>query len=189
MKRIALAVAALALCAQAQAAVLFQDNLDNLNNWTRKAGWSFAYTTNNELHFSSGNSAGDIFSNQTFTRGYFNFEYKGTAGFDTSGYFGISAGFPGNHYWYAGGSVTYSTPVRLINDGQFHRYSVYFDNAVLGGAPAHLMLEQFAGNTPDVAVFRRLSVTDTAPVPEAETWAMLGLGLGALAMLRRRRQA
>ncbi len=167
--------------------MLFQDNLSNLNNWVKKPDASFAYVANNELRFTAGNSGGDIFSSQTFTRGYFNFDYKGTAGADASGYFGISTAFPGNHYWYAGASW-YGTPIRLVNDGQFHHYSVGFDAAAIG-APAHLMLEQFAGDTPNVAVFRNLSVTDVPAVPEAETWAMLGLGLAGLALVRRRRQA
>ncbi|MBI3228811.1 MAG: hypothetical protein HYZ45_01045, partial [Burkholderiales bacterium] len=68
------------LCSQAMATTTyFSDNFDNLNAWTRKPGYSLAYTTDHSLSCTAGNSAGDIFTTQTFNKGYFNFDYRGVA--------------------------------------------------------------------------------------------------------------
>lgn len=48
-----------------------------------------------------------------------------------------------------------------------------------GASAAHMSLDQ-------VAVY---AVQQTSAVPEPQTWALLGAGLGAMAMVRRRRQA
>lgn len=51
-----------------------------------------------------------------------------------------------------------------------------------GATAAHMSLDQ-------VAVYAVQSVGATPAVPEPQTWALMGAGLGAIAVLRRRRQA
>ncbi|WP_262966214.1 hypothetical protein [Methylobacter psychrophilus] len=192
MKKLFLAILfTLGFCSQAMANVTyFSDNFDNLSAWTRNPGSSYAYVSDNNLSFSSGNYGGDIFTTNTFGKGYFNFDYRGTAGIDGGGYFGISTGLPGSLSWIAGTSSTYSTPFNLVNDGLFHTYSIAFDSAILGSGvtAAHIMLEQFANNTSGLATFARVSVTSlpvaAVPVPGA-IWLFVS-GLLGLAALRKK---
>ncbi len=190
MKKLFLAILfALGFCSQAMANVIyFSDDFDNLSAWTRKPGTSFAYVSNNELSFTSDNSGGDIFTTNTFDKGYFNFDYRGTAGIDGGGYFGISTDLPGSLTWIAGSSSTYSTPINLVNDDLFHSYSIAFDSASLGATAVHIMLEQYANNTDGLATFARVSVTSlpvaAVPVPGA-IWLFVS-GLLGLAALRKK---
>lgn len=166
------------------ATTYFTENFDNLNAWTTK-GDSSATVSGNVLTFGRGNSAGDIFSLATFSNGYVNFQYRGVANVDGGGYFGISQGFPGNHTWLAGSSSRFPTPLTLINDGTWRSYSIQFSGT------GHLMLEQFANDTPGQAQFRGLSVTDVAvtAVPEPESYAMLLAGLGLMGVAIKRKKS
>lgn len=168
--------------------VYFTSNFSDLSAFTAKPGNSSAYVTGNTLTFSSGNSAGDIFTTSTFTSGYINFDYRGVAGVDAGGYVGISSGFADNHVWLAGSSTAYSTPVSMTNDNTWHHYSIAFDAAAIGGN-GHIMLEQFASNTPNQAYFANLSVSSAplAAVPEPGTYAMFAAGLGLLSFALRRK--
>ncbi|UOA10226.1 hypothetical protein [Methylobacter sp. S3L5C] len=190
MKKLFLAILfAVGFCSQAMANVTyFSDNFDNLSAWTLKSGGSYASVSNNKLSFTSGNSQGDIFTTATFNKGYFNFDYSGVAGNDAGGYFGISTAFAGDHTWIAGSSSLALTPVNLVNDGLFHTYSIAFDSASLGVTAVHIMLEQFGNNTPGLATFARVSVTESSvaavPVPGA-IWLFVS-GLLGLAALRKK---
>jgi hypothetical protein len=188
MKKLILAALLVVSAAgQAMAATTyFTENFANLSAWTtRGANQSFASVSDNVLSFSQGNSAGDIYTTATFTGGFVNFDYLGASAVDGGGYVGFSEGLPGNHVWLAGSSTTYGTPTNLINDGTWHHYSL----ALTG--TGHVMLEQFANNTPGQGQFRSLSVTDVAvaAVPEPETYAMLLAGLGMMGAIARRRKA
>jgi hypothetical protein len=73
----------------------------------------------------------------------------------------------------------------LINDGTWRSYSIQFSGT------GHLMLEQFANDTPGQAQFRGLSVTDVAvtAVPEPESYAMLLAGLGLMGVAIKRKKS
>jgi hypothetical protein len=192
MKKFFLAILfTLGFCSQAMANVTyFSDNFDNLDAWTRNPGNSSASVNNNELSFGSSNSGGDIFTTNTYGKGYFNFAYKGTLGADGGGYFGIIIDSPIRLTWIAGSSNTFSTPVNLVNDGLFHTYSIFFDPAVLGSGvtAAHIMLEQYANNASGTGTFANVSVTSlpvaAVPVPGA-IWLFVS-GLLGLAALRKK---
>ncbi len=189
MKKLILAtlLAAGAIAPALADTVYFSSNFSDLSAFTPKPGYSLAYTTGNTLTFSSGNSAGDIFTTATFTGGYINFDYRGVSGVDGGGYVGISSDLPGSHVWLAGTSTTYWTPVSMVNDNTWHHYSIAFNGADVGGN-AHIMLEQFATNTPNQAYFANLSVS-SAPlaVPEPGSYAMFAAGLGLLSFALRRK--
>ena len=185
-KTLIAAVLFAAVCGQAMAATTyFSEDFGDLDAWTKKAGASFASVSGNVLSFSKGNSAGDIFTTATFSNGYINFDYLGTAGVNGGGYVGVSQAFAGTHTWLAGSSTSYATPFKLINDGTWHHYSIAFTGT------GHIMLEQFASNTPGVGKFSNLSVSDVAiaAVPEPESYAMLLAGLGLMGAIARRRKA
>ena len=162
------------------AVTVFSENFDNLDAWTRKAGYSVAFVSDNVLSFDSDNSAGDIYTTATFSNGSINFDYRSLNTADGGAYVGISEGFPDGHVWLAGSSTSYVTDNPLLNDGNWHHYSVAFTGT------GHVMLEQFANGTPGQAMFRNLSVTVSA-VPEPETYAMMFAGLALFGFLRRRK--
>ena len=161
---------------------------------------------NHVLAFSRLGSAGSIFSTAPITAaGQFtvSFDYLGLAGRggvagDIGGYFGIAAGFPDSHYWVAG-TGSYATPIALIDDSQWHSYSLTFRSPV--GQAVHLMFEDWDGShgVAGDAYFDNVRFNDArvapAPLPHATpepsslallSLALLAAGLGTQRRARQR---
>ncbi len=154
---------------------------------------------NHALSFNRLGSAGSIYSSDLITSsGNFtvSFEYLGRPGLggaanDLGGFFGISQGLPGNHYWVAG-TGSYPAPIDLIDDGAWHSYTLTFASTV--GQLVHLMYEDYAGSggvAGDVYFDNiRFNDQNVAPapfqsVPEPLSTTLLALGLTALGFSRR----
>ncbi|MBI5330866.1 MAG: PEP-CTERM sorting domain-containing protein [Betaproteobacteria bacterium] len=156
---------------------------------------------NHVLSFNRLGSAGSIYTTDLITSsGNFtvSFEYLGRLGQggapnDLGGFFGISQGLPGTHYWVAG-TGSYPAPIDLIDDGTWHSYTLTFASPV--GSLVHLMYEDYAGSggvAGDV-YFDNIRFNDQnvppAPfqaVPEPLSTALFGVGLAALGFSRRRK--
>jgi len=208
---------ALAFSTGAQAAVVssFAENFEgSLSAWTQRNashpdGVIVAdplRTGNHVLSFSRTMGSGSLFStdqvksdgNFTFAFDYLGLARPGSVAGDIGGYLGVSKGLNGsNQYWLAG-TGNYATPINLIDDGQWHSYSITFSSPI--GKPVRLMLEDWDGSrgVAGDAYFDNLRLNDSsvAPaafadanaVPEPTTFALLGIAaLGAGLASRRRR--
>jgi hypothetical protein len=194
-------VVVLVLAAAAPADLFYEDFGGDLSAWVGQGGNPSAHhgaivsdplnSTNKVLTFTQTNLGGDIFataagfdlaSGQQYIVSFKYLGYDpgggGTPG-DLGGYAGISAGFPGSHFWYYGtGSVSGASPV-LVDDGQWHSYSYTFTTPLSIGNHIHLMFEDFyatgyglLNNAGDV-YFDDISLV---PVPGAVLLGILGLG-------------
>jgi hypothetical protein len=185
----------------------FADNFESgsLSQWTGKnAGPHSAYITldplnssNHVLSFSQVIGAGDIFSINTLTTTStftVSFDYLGTPALGypgNGGFFGISADFPGTHYWVAG-TGNYPAPIQLIDDNTWHSYTLVFSSPI--GVPVHLMFEDFLSPANN-AFFDNISYHDTnvppanpgSNVPDSgSTLALLTLAAGGIATVVRK---
>ena len=197
------------LSAQAAPMNAFSDNFEGtLSAWTdRNPGASpdsaiFADPLrpgNHVLGFNRTQAAGSIYTTDLVTTsGQFtvSFEYLGLPNLggvpgDLGGFFGISLGFPGDHFWVAGTLDSYGTPVVLIDDGTWHSYNLTFSSPI--GQQVHLMFEDFSGsgNVAGDAFFDNIQFNDSqevGSVPEPASLALLGLGLAGIGFSRRKNQ-
>ena len=159
-------------------------------------------TGNHVLAFSRLGSGGSLFTTALITAAAqftVSFDYLGLAGRggrvgDIGGYFGIDTGFPALEYWVAG-TGSYPTPIALIDDSQWHSYSLTFNSPV--GQAVHLKFEDWDGSGGvagdayfDNVRFNDASVTP-APLPHAtpepSALALLSLALLAAGLVTRRR--
>jgi hypothetical protein len=207
-----LAVASLT-CAAPASAALFSDNFESgLGQWQDKATAVTPATNgaivadplnaaNNVLNFRILDSAGSILSVPQFsttggpfvlTFDYLGYPQAGSVPDDFGGFggVGVAAGDPCN-CWLAGTQAGYSGafgPVtHLVDDGQWHSYSITFDPSSQGalGSLFRLMLEDFSGSggVPGDAYFDNITL---AHVPEPSTYALMLAGLATFVLLRRR---
>jgi hypothetical protein len=162
---------------------------------------------NHVLGFRQLGSGGSIFSTTLIAAaGQFtvSFDYLGLAGRggvagDIGGYFGIDTGFPQNEVWIAG-TGSYVTPVALIDDSQWHTYTLTFSSTI--GQQVHLKFEDWDGShgVAGDAFFDNVRFNDAlvAPaalphaqnaVPEPSSLALLAVAATALGITTRRRRA
>lgn len=195
------------LATQAHAAAVISDDFEgDLSAWTGKNGGSHSgllvqdpLDANNQvLSFGALTGAGDVFTiatAQSATGEYtVEFDYLGMPGMggrdgDLGGYFGISADLPGNHYWVAG-TGSYATPIALVDDGQWHHYSLTFNSPI--GNDVHFMLEDWngSGGVAGDIFFDNFVFGDSesvANVPEPSSMALFGIGALALLGFRKRK--
>jgi len=182
--------------------VLFFDDFEgSLAAWTGPGGGAHhgvivtdpLNPLNDVLSFTSLNAGGDIFTTAAFPAVpadyIFSFDYLGIAKSesvddDLGGFAGLSQGLPGTHYWLAGTQDTYGgLSELLIDDGAWHHYTIYFTSP--GGAPLHVMLEDFSGSN-GVAGDAYFDNVKLEAVPEPATLLLLGSGLTGIALRRRR---
>lgn len=206
---------ALALSTGAQATVVsaFAENFEgSLSAWTQRDashpdGVIVAdplRTGNHVLAFSRTMGSGSLFSTDlvksngdfTFAFDYLGLARPGSVAGDIGGYLGVSKGFNGsNQYWLAG-TGSYNTPIDLIDDGQWHSYSITFHSPI--GQPVRLMLEDWDGSNGVAgdAYFDNLRLNDsrvaaaafTNAVPEPTVFALLGIAALAAGLASRRRR-
>lgn len=157
---------------------------------------------NHVLGFTKLGSGGSIYTVDTIatTTGQFtvSFDYLGLAragskAGDLGGFFGISQSFPGAHQWVAG-TGSYPAPIELVDDGQWHTYTLTFNTAI--GSTVRLMFEDYMGSggvTGD-AFFDNIqfNASNVAPaplndVPEPGSLALLAAAALAAHAVRRRR--
>ncbi len=192
----------LLLASSANAGLLFQDDFEgDLSQWTGKGGGAHdgeividpLNAANKVLTFGTTEAAGEIFTVDSFDPAsdtfVLSFRYLGTCqNNDCGGYMGYSNAFPGAHSWhYATGTVSGAADV-LIDDGTWHDYEFTLASA----GDLHIMLEDFVGATaPSVgrdAFWDDIKLSDgVAAVPEPATFGLIGFGLLALGLARRRR--
>lgn len=213
--KLLVAVTALALSASAHAAIVsaFSEDFEgSLAAWTDRnpANPESAIVAdplragNHVLSFNRLGSGGSIFSTDLITSSSnftVSFEYlgrprAGSVAGNLGGFFGISQGMPGNHYWVAG-TGSYAYDVDLIDDGAWHTYTLTFASPI--GQQAHLMFEDYIGSggiAGDV-YFDNVRFNDArvqaAPlpnsVPEPASMALVAFGLLGAAAARRKKQA
>jgi hypothetical protein len=192
----------------AHSSVLFSDSFQNdLSQWTAGGGViSAAPDGHNALSFNRTWGNGDIFTNNSFSSSKGSF----TLSFDLMGNCGATSGcgaFVG-----AFGSISYYDPATWIvsdtpyaqtaqapdsTDKTWNRVSLTF-----ASTNARLMLEDWQGSpnaAPHSFFMRNLVLTDNptnvavgtltvSPVPEAEEWAMMLLGLPLMGWVARHRK-
>lgn len=186
-----------ALCAVAlsSASTLFSDDFEsgNLSAWLTTGSAQVVAdplnASNKVVNFTALGSGGNLFSDffaiPVTGITTISFDYLGTTtqpGSDpsnTGGFLGID-GLLGENWYF--GTGNYPGAFEMTGNDQWHHYSV----VVANGQNLRVKLEDFAGSDPVAgnAYFDNISVQ---AVPEPTT--MAALGLGALAMLRRRKRA
>ncbi len=137
------------------------------------------------LTFTGLQSAGDIFTDDAFSSPNgvfrFSFDYYGDSG-KGGGFAGVSAGFPGSHWWLAGDAGYPGILQSLTNDSSWHHYEIVF---IAGNI--HLMFEDFSGGAGRVAGDAYFDNVELEAVPEPASLLLLGAGLMGLALRRRRK--
>ena len=161
---------------------------------------------NHVLAFTRTMGSGSIFTSNQITSASglytFSFDYLGRPGQggvanDLGGYLGVSQGFNGSVQYWLAGTGSYSTPMALIDDGQWHSYTITFRTPI--GSPVRMMLEDWDGSrgVAGDAYFDNLRLNDAAvapanfanAVPEPGSLALLGVAALAAALATRRRRA
>lgn len=162
--------------------------------------------SNHVLSFSRTMGSGSIFSNTQVAsasgRYTFSFDYLGRPGQggnagDLGGYLGVSEGFRGTAQTWLAGTGSHPTPLALVDDGQWHSYSITFDSPF--GSPVRMMLEDWDGSygVAGDAYFDNLRLNDVAvapaafasAVPEPGSLALLGVAVLGAGLASRRRRA
>jgi hypothetical protein len=199
------------LSTSATASIIVSDFETDLSAWTGKSGGGHSGVlvadpfdaTNQVLSFTALTGAGDVFTIATVTSPNnefkVSFDYLGMPGLggtpgDLGGFFGISKGLPGDHYWVAG-TGSYPAPIPLVDDGQWHHYDLTFTSPY-GASAVHFMLEDYAGSGGvagdiffDNLVFGdSVSVDQHIDVSEPSTLALFSLFcVGLVARVKRRK--
>lgn len=200
-------VATLSMATMAQAAVVsvFADNFESgLSKWDdsrplsphAKVVTDPLNASNKVLTFQVPFFAGSIFSNDTVVSpsGSYtvSFDYLGksrrfsTPG-DLGGYIGVSSADKADQLW-LGGTGSFATPVNLIDDGAWHRYTYTFTAPGWLTTPLRLMAEDWIGSglvTGD-AFFDNVELRGN-PIPEPTSLALVVAALAAAGALSRRR--
>lgn len=183
--------------------LLFSEDFESgMGQWTGKSdGVYYGQTvtdpvsgSNNAMNFTEMISAGDVFTSTEFTAGtyWLSFDYFGdTTMFNspndnTGGYVGYSNALPGSHSWLIGTGTASGATDTLVDDDQWHSYSLSFTSA----DSFHLMFEDYVGSGGGAgdAYFDNINLSDTAPVPEPATMLLFGVGLTGLAALKIRKK-
>ena len=161
---------------------------------------------NHSLAFTRTMGSGSIFTSDQITSATgkytFSFDYlglprAGSVADDLGGYLGVSEGFHGSSQTWLAGTGSYGTPIALIDDGQWHSYSITFDSPI--GQPVRMMLEDWDGSygVAGDAYFDNLRLNDADvaaasfanAVPEPGSLALLGVAALAAGLASRRRRA
>jgi len=153
---------------------------------------------NKVLGFNRLGNAGSIFSKTivvspdsvfTLSFDYLGVPGRGVAG-DLGGYIGVAASaYPDLGFW-IGGTGLFPTPVRLVDDGQWHSYSYTFTSII--GNTLRVMAEDWAGSrgVAGDAFFDNVALRAGTPrndVPEPGSLALVGAALVATISIARRR--
>ncbi len=196
MKTIAISGILILLLCQTYATTIFSCDFETpLSGWVGQNAGAYTGTlvldpiqSDHALSFTGLASGGDIFTEITFNAGNYivSYDYLGRPGMggvagDLGGYMGFSYGLPLTHYWLAGTSNVAGADPMLIDDGQWHHYTISFTAT----ASFHILFEDFigAGGVAGDALFDNLLLTDSAgptPVPEPGTWLCLVFGITLL---------
>jgi len=188
--------------------VLFEDNFESgLGKWTGSSGGPtsglivqdpLATSRGNVLTFTSFSYTGDIFTaSEISSVGYVaihvSFDYLGMYG-GSGGFVGVATGNPfvaGG--WIAGVDQSAAngagfTGIGISNDGYWHNYDIDITSMINWNSlnDFYLIAEDWGDSgRSHGAYFDNIKVTGSVPEPSA--LSLLALGLGGLAMLRRRR--
>ena len=199
MKRLVLLSLFLVLSAVLSSAQTFHDDFEfGLVQWTGKSGGPHhgivvadpLNPANHVLSFDATVNTGDIFSPEIavslgssyiLSFDYLGVPVLGTPADDTGGMIGISNGTPGDDLrWFAGTIDDNYIVLEVIDDGQWHSYSITFDAYAELSIPSgtlRITLEDWDGAacvacTPGVsgdAFFDNVRLQPVGPVPADET--------------------